>query len=109
MAGLRLENDEIKALRGRLHTVNITTASSYYRIAVEEGMEKGMEKGLKEGKSKEAQRLILRLGKISFGPPEENVRLAFEAIQEVDRLEQLSERLLVAGSWSEMLGENSGS
>ena len=40
LAGLRLENDEIKSLRGRLHTMNITTESSYYRIAVEEGMEK---------------------------------------------------------------------
>jgi len=101
LAGLRLEKDEIEELRGRLQTMNIVSESSYYHLLVEEGMKKGKI----EGKIEEAQRLILRLGESRFGPPEEEVRAAIEAIQDVDRLEQLSERLLVRSSWAALLAE----
>jgi hypothetical protein len=97
LAGLRLDEGEIDELRGRLQTVNITTESSYYRLAVKEG--------LKQGKIEEAQRLILRLGQTRFGPPDAEDRAAIEAIQDVDRLEQLSERLLTVASWAELLAE----
>ena len=113
LAGLRLEEDEIHRLRGRLHTMNITTESSYYRLAVEEGLKEGVERGLKEGverglkegKIEEAQRLILRQGEVRFGSPSEETRKTIQAIQDLDRLEQLSLRLLVTGSWSEMLAD----
>ncbi len=109
LAGLRHHNDEINELRGRLQTVNITTESSYYRVAVAEGLKEGLMQGLKEGlmqgKVEEARRLILRLGPIRLGSPTERDREAIEAVGDLDRLERLSEGLLAASSWAELLAE----
>jgi len=80
--------------------MSLVTESSYYRLILKEGMEKGREEGMIQG----AQRLLLHQGEIRFGPPEPNVRAAIEAIQDVDRLERLSERLLSVSTWSELLG-----
>ena len=101
LAGLRLGEDEIDELRGRLQTVNFTTDSSYYRLAIREGRKEGLELG----KIEEARRLILRLGQIRFGPPAEEIRKAIESIEDVDRLERLGDRLIVVASWAELLDE----
>ena len=112
LAGLRMEKDKIDELRGRLQTMNITSESSYYRLIVEEGMKEGMKEGIKKGvlagKMEESRRVILRLGQIRFGPPSEDVHKAIEAINDVDRLEQLSDRLLGVSSWAELLSETAG-
>jgi predicted transposase YdaD len=99
LAGLRLPRDEVEELRGRLQTVSILKESSYYQLLVEEGMKEGV----KKGRIEEAQSLILRQGQIRFGSPDAEVRAAIEAIQDVERLEQLSERLLIVSSWAELL------
>jgi hypothetical protein len=49
--------------------------------------------------------LILRQGQSRFGPPDAQVLTAVEAIQDLERLEQLSDRLLTAASWAELLAE----
>jgi predicted transposase YdaD len=105
LAGLRMDKGEIKELRGRLQSVNITSESSYYRLAVEEGLEKGLKEGLQQGKIEEARRLILSLGEIRFGPPDAARRAAIEAIAELERLERLSAQLLTAASWDELLAK----
>lgn len=55
------------------------------------------------GKLQEAQKLLLQLGTKRFGPPSAATRAAIEAITEVERLEQLTERLLDASSWDQLL------
>lgn len=60
---------------------------------------KGLKEGLTQGKIEEARRLILRLGWLRFGTPEPQVREAIEAIDDIDRLEQLSDRVLTAPDW----------
>lgn len=117
LAGMRLEEDEIEDLRGRLRTVNITTESSYYRLAVregreaglqeglQEGLQQGLQQGLQEGRITEARRLILRIGGHRFGPPSQETLAAIEAICDPDRLERLGDRLLAASSWAELLAE----
>ncbi|HEV3121386.1 MAG TPA: hypothetical protein VGY53_05765 [Isosphaeraceae bacterium] len=93
-AGLKFEKNEIAALRRRLQTMNITTESSYYRLLVE------------EARIKEAQDVMLHLGRIRFGPPDEPTRQAIESLQDLDRLKRLHERLLTASNWSELLAED---
>jgi hypothetical protein len=51
----------------------------------------------------EAKRIMLRQGTKRFGPPHARTRAAIEAITDVDRLEQLTERLLDVSSWDELL------
>ncbi len=98
LTGLRLEKPEIEGFRERLRTMNITMESSYYRLIIEEGEVKG--------RLEEARRIILRLGQIRFGPPEDSVRQAIEGLKDLDRLEQLSDRLVVVSSWAELMAES---
>jgi predicted transposase YdaD len=53
--------------------------------------------------SKEARRILLRMGRKRFGPPDEATTAAIQAIEDVNRLEELSERLLDVSSWQELL------
>jgi hypothetical protein len=56
-----------------------------------------------EGREEEARRLILRLGEQRFGAPSDSVRSALAQINDVDRLERIFDRLLLAAGWSELL------
>ncbi len=60
--------------------------SAMYQLILQEGRD--------EGRVGEAQRLLLRLGGIRFGPPDEATRAAVEAIGDLDRLERMSDRIL---------------
>jgi len=67
-----------------------------------EGMEKGLEKGMEQGAQTGAKQVLLhQLGK-RFGPLPETVRRRVEAIDSLDLLTRLAERLLSAHSLEEM-------
>ena len=55
------------------------------------------------GRIDEARKILLRQGSKRFGPPDVRTRTAIEAITEIERLEQLTERLLDVSSWDELL------
>jgi hypothetical protein len=57
-----------------------------------------------KGAVKEAQKMFLSLARARFGPPTPQVEAAVAAIADVDRLEQLGERVLFVSSWEELLG-----
>ena len=78
------------------------------REGLEEGLEKGLEKGLAEGRRVEARRVLLRQGSLRFGAPDAAVVAAIEAIDDVDRLESLTDRLVDAatGDWNDLLRES---
>lgn len=59
---------------------------------------------VRRGRIEGTRRLILRLGRKRFGPPDEAATAALNAIADVQRLEDLGERLLDVGSWQELLG-----
>jgi predicted transposase YdaD len=65
-------------------------------------MEKGIEKGIPKGELREAQRLLQRLGRKRFGPPDPATIALIESLTDLDRLEQLSERVLEVSSWQEL-------
>src|SRR5260370_25070473 len=69
--------------------------SSVYQAILAEGKTEGLAEG--------AQKILLRMGRARFGPPDKSTRAALEAITDLHRLEQLSERLLTAASWQELL------
>jgi hypothetical protein len=52
---------------------------------------------------KVAKKIILRQGRKRFGPPDDATAATLEAIWDVERLERMSERLLDANSWAEVL------
>ena len=63
--------------------------------------------GFEEGKAGEARKIILHLGRKRFGEPDASVRSRLEAIWDLEKLEQLGERLLIVWSWDELLNEES--
>ncbi len=79
--------------------------STTYRKIVEEGRVEGRIEGRVEGRVEEARRIVKRQGIKRFGKPASKYELAIDAIADLDRLELLSERLLDAKSWQELLGD----
>lgn len=64
-----------------------------------------LEEGIEKGSVTELHRTLLRLGRKRFGDPTPAVRESLLTIQNLDRLEWLTERLLDAASWNDLLAE----
>ena len=62
-----------------------------------------LEEGEQTGRIKELHRVILRLGRRRFGEADEATRQQIEAIRDIDRLEDLSEQLVIVSSWDELM------
>ena len=77
--------------------------SSVERQAMEEGLVKGLAKGREEGQAEALQKTVLRQGKLHIGKPNKQIVAAVEAITDVDRLERLTEKILQAAKWQDLL------
>jgi predicted transposase YdaD len=71
---------------------------------VEVGRAEGVEVGRAEGSLSEAQRILLILGTERFGAPSAEVQARVASESGVERLEELTRRVLTAQSWEELLG-----
>ena len=58
---------------------------------------------ISKGAVKGGKRLLMLQARKRFGPPDAETAAAIEAITDVERLEQLGERLLDISSWQELL------
>jgi hypothetical protein len=58
---------------------------------------------IRKGRLFEARRLLLLLDRKLFGPADEATEAALNAIDDVQKLEELSERILDVGSWRAFL------
>jgi predicted transposase YdaD len=94
--------DVLEALRGRLRTMNILKDSSFYQVLLKEGKEIGE----REGEIKGARNLLIHMGRIRFGRLSKATRAAIEAIDNLDRLQHLGERVLTATSWDDLLAQD---
>jgi hypothetical protein len=101
LMGLRYEQALIRKL---LQGVVAMKESVTYQAIIEEGMAEGLAKGLAEGKIEEARAILLLQGRSRFGEPSAETLAAIQAVTDVQKLEELSVRLLVVSSWQELLG-----
>ena len=69
--------------------------SSTIRAFIEEGRVKGM--------VEEARKIILRLGRIRFGDGGDVVVSTLEALSNMEKLEELVDRVFIVSSWDELL------
>ena len=92
MMGLVYPDEYAKAL---LQGVRKMKESATYRAILREGKA--------EGKIEEAKRILLRQGRIRFGQPKATVKSRIEAIADLARLEHLTDRVLDAESWDELI------
>jgi len=64
-----------------------------------------LEEGRVKGLAEEARRFILRMGRIRFGEAGDAVVSRLDAISDLEKLEQLGERLVIVSSWDQLLGQ----
>lgn len=58
---------------------------------------------IRKGRLSEARRFLFRLAEKRFGAADEDTAAALNAIEDVQKLEELGERILDVGSWQELL------
>jgi hypothetical protein len=87
-SGLRLDHDQIRAL---FQGVRAMHESDTYQAILDEGEVRGL------------HHILLRQGRKRFGEPDEAVRQAIQAMEDLERLRRLSEDLLDVSSWQELL------
>lgn len=93
-----------KLLPGGIAMEESVTYQDLIRRGLERGRAEGQAEGQAEGAIEEARRLLLRQGHKKFGPPDDTVRASLAALTDLGRLEELSERLLDAATWQQLLG-----
>ena len=84
----------IKALRP------LWRSSTYQKI-----LEEGRAEVRAEGRVEEARRFLRRQGTRRFGKPDAHIEAALDAIADLERLEQLSDRVLEVTAWEELLAQ----
>ncbi|HXG10264.1 MAG TPA: hypothetical protein VNK04_10775 [Gemmataceae bacterium] len=88
LTGMRVSRDILLQLFGGIRMMR---ESSAYEVILD------------EGRLDEAKRFLLRLGQRKFGPPGEQVEAVLRSITDLERLERMGDRLLVAATWQELL------
>ena len=117
LCGLRYERERIIEMYRRLSM--LMRESTTYQAILEEGQDRGVKLGLDQGVKlgldqgvklgldqgvKQGQRkTVLRLGSRRFGSPSPEVVAALREITDESRLEQLTDRILDAKSWEDLL------
>jgi predicted transposase YdaD len=64
---------------------------------------KGVAEGEAKGRAEEARQALLHLGRKKFGPPSERVEAEISALGDLERLNDLLDRILDVASWEELL------
>lgn len=119
LTGLRLPADKIIQLYQGANFMSVLKDSSIYQWILAEGLAEGRAQGRaqgqaegrvegetmgkKEGAIEELRKILLRLGEKRFGPADPATQAALAGITDLDRLERMSERMLVAAGWEELL------
>ena len=81
--------------------------SSTYQEIFAEGIEKGIEKGIeiafKADELRGGRRLLMRVGRQRFGEPDETLLESIYAIDSIEGIERLADRMYGASSWQELV------
>jgi predicted transposase YdaD len=77
--------------------------SSFYQLAISEGERKGELEGQRKGRCAEAIRFLLAIGGKRFGPVPPAIRATIEGMTDLEHLERLTDRLLDASGWDDLL------
>ena len=112
LMGLRYSKEQVeeftRGVSAMILGIRGIEESSVYQDIFAKGEAKGEAKGRKrkgrvEGRVEEARLAILRLGRKKFGQPDEGVRTTIDAIDDIDQLNSLLDRILDVSSWNELL------
>ena len=110
MMGLRYENEQsINLLKGVIGMTNSTTYMAIIQEGIEIGESRGEVRGKAEGKAEgEVSGLksaVLRIGGKRFGPPSDEVKAQIESIIALEKIQELTDRILFVDTWTELLAK----
>jgi len=101
LGGLRYDKDQLREINMSLGS--ILRESSIVVDFMEESKAEGKAEGMAEGKEEALRSLILRLGRRRLGPMEPEIEALLIGIDDVSRLERISDHLFDAASWDDLL------
>ncbi len=100
---------DVAFIENVLKESDIMEESTYYQYIVSKGRAEGLVTGRNEGviagRAEEARKIIVKMGTVRFGPPDDMVIAVLSATASLDRLEMLAERILSATSWADLLAQ----
>ncbi|MGC8639159.1 MAG: Rpn family recombination-promoting nuclease/putative transposase [Isosphaeraceae bacterium] len=94
LMGLKYPDDLIEGLLQGVE--NMKESVTYQKI---------LREGRAEGRAEEVKRVLKRQATKKFGKPSPRFESAIDSILDLEKLEQLTERVLDAASWEELIGE----
>lgn len=103
LMGLRYPPEFTKPLIDEVWAMLDLRESHIYQMILEEGRAKGKLEGKIEGEITGATKVLLKVGSDRFGPPDQATRDAIHAIDDLDQISLLIERLLTVDGWDELL------
>ena len=65
-----------------------------------------LEEGRVKGLAEDARRIIMLQGPMRFGAADEEVKTRLDEIQDLEQLEDMIKRILIASNWDELLAQN---
>jgi predicted transposase YdaD len=94
LMGLNYSNELIDRLLEGVQ--NMKESVTYQKI---------LREGRAEGRAEGAKRILKRLGSKRLGKPEPRIEAEIDAIADLEKLEQLSDRVLEVTDWEELLAQ----
>ncbi len=70
---------------------------------IAEGMAQGMAQGIVEGRIEEVREIVLHQGRKKFGPPGQEIEAEINALNNLERLHELVDRILDVSTWDDLL------
>ena len=104
LMGMKYPEDLIRRLFVDTHFLEDSVT---YQMILRQGEAKGQALGLKEGQNKgrlaEARKILEKLGTKRFGLPDASIRAKLDAVAKVEQFETMTERILDATSWDDLI------
>lgn len=114
LMGLRFPEEEvgrmIQEYSDKLFGIRGIEESSVYQGILRKGEARGRAegeaRGRAEGALEEARRILIRHGTKKFGPPDQRADAQIVALDDLDRLHDLVDRVLDVAAWDELLADS---
>jgi predicted transposase YdaD len=115
LMGLRYKEEQIDAIfegvPAMLFGIHGIEESSVYQgifrkgetKGIAEGLAEGLADGLAKGAVLKARKILLHQGSKKLGPPDERIAAEIASLDDVDRLDDLLDRVLDVSTWDELL------
>jgi predicted transposase YdaD len=111
MMGLRYQREQVDEFIRGVSTMILgirgIEESTVYQDIFAQGEAKGRVEGRVEGAVDEARRTLLRQGRQKFGPSSEGVERRLTALDDLDLLNDLLDRIMDVSTWDQLLAASS--